>query len=69
VDSATFGIWKDEAFALWRTMWQTIYERESPSWKLIQEIHDSYYLVNVVDNDYVGGDIFTVFQKIMAGAV
>lgn len=67
VDSHTFGIWKDEAFALWRTMWQTIYEKNSEAWSLLQQVHDSYYLVNVVDNDYVNGDIFAVFQKIMDG--
>lgn len=57
-------VWKDEAFALWKSQWQSIYPKGSPSWELIQEVHDTYYLVNIVDNDYVKGDIFALFDKL-----
>jgi len=58
--------WKDEAFALWESQWQNIYTEDTPSWKLIQTIRDTYYLVNVVDNDYVSGDIFAFFDAVLS---
>lgn len=65
VDNTTFTIWKDEAFALWLSQWQVLYVPESPSFKLLQNIHDAYYLVNIVDNDYIHGDMFAFFGKLM----
>jgi hypothetical protein len=34
---------------------------------VVQEIHDTYFLVNIVDNDYVneGSDLFTIFKEII----
>ncbi|XP_075695466.1 methylenetetrahydrofolate reductase (NADPH) [Rhinoderma darwinii] len=52
VDSVSFMYWKDEAFALWIEQWAKLYEEESPSRMIIQYIHDNYYLVNLVDNDF-----------------
>jgi len=67
VDSNVFvAVWKDEAFALWKSQWQSIYARNSPSWTLIQEIHDTFFLVNLVDNDFVHGDIWNFLERIMA---
>ena len=57
VDTRSFLIWKDEAFSLWMNDWASIYEAKSGSYKLIKEIYDTYYLVNIVDNDYVDGDL------------
>jgi len=55
--------WKDEAFALWRTQWGCLYEEDSVSKKLIDNIAETYYLVNIVDNDFTkSGQIFEVFQ-------
>jgi len=65
VDNEAFAIWKDEAFALWKTQWQSIYPKDSESSCLVETIHDTYWLVNVVDNDYINGDIFAVFNKII----
>eukprot|EP00808_Paulinella_micropora_P006516 g49019.t1 len=65
VDSRIFtSVWKDEAFALWESQWQSIYEPNSPSYNLIKSIHDKYFLVNLVDHEYIKGDIFTVFQDL-----
>ena len=61
VDQASFLAWKAEAYEIWRE-WTNLYEPESPTGKLLAEMGDSYYLVNVVENDYVGGDIFRVFD-------
>lgn len=63
VDSNSFMAWKDEAFALWMTYWQSIYEEGSKAAQLLQEIHDTYFLVSVVDNDFVNGDIWAIFGQ------
>jgi len=52
VDPEAFKTWKDEAFALWQETWASIYPEGSRSKQVIQEIHDNYYLVNLVDNQY-----------------
>lgn len=73
VDPASFLVWKDEAFALWRTVWASIYDGDSPSWELLGGISGSYFLVNIVDNDFVTGNvshnglgIFAVFDRAQA---
>ncbi|XP_005996631.1 methylenetetrahydrofolate reductase isoform X1 [Latimeria chalumnae] len=53
VDPVSFMYWKDEAFALWIEQWAKLYEEETPSRMIIQYIHDNYYLVNLVDNDFL----------------
>ena len=32
------------------------------------DIRDTYFLVNVVDNDFVRGDIFAIFEELLAQA-
>ncbi|EYU36618.1 hypothetical protein MIMGU_mgv1a003262mg [Erythranthe guttata] len=64
VDPASFMIWKDEAFAIWSPGWAKRYPEADPSKKLLEEVESSYYLVSLVDNDYVGGDLFAVFKNI-----
>lgn len=61
VDPLSFMVWKDEAFDLWVTEWGSLYEEDSQGRKVLQRIRDEWYLVSVVDNDYVHGDIFKVF--------
>merc|ERR1711937_1011996 len=56
VDVNSFMAWKDEAFALWGE-WSSIYAEGSESRKLLESITDSYYLVNIVDDNYVCGDL------------
>lgn len=51
VDPNSFKVWKDEAFSLWED-WSSLYEEGSGSRKVLNHIRDSYYLVNLVDNDY-----------------
>ena len=62
VDTMSFLIWKDEAFHLWLDEWGSLYENGSASHSLIREIHDSYYLMNIVENNFVNGDIFHLFK-------
>ena len=60
VDQKAFRLWKDEAFSGWLDKWAFIYGLESPSYAFLQNVHDTFYLVNVVENDYVGGDLSQV---------
>ncbi|GMH43579.1 hypothetical protein BSKO_11501 [Bryopsis sp. KO-2023] len=61
VDPKSFAIWKDEAFDLWVYEWGALYDEGSKSRKILQEIRDTWYLVSVVDNNYVDGNIFKLF--------
>ena len=76
VDTASFRVWSEEAFELWR-MWENIYkkgptsveekekEKYTKAQKVLQDIRESYYLVNLVDNDYTNAEttIFDIFNK------
>lgn len=66
VDSNAFLVWREEAFALLRTQWLELYEEGSPSRALLQKIHDTYYLVSLVDNDFVKGNIWAPFEDFIA---
>jgi len=61
VEVVSFMAWKDEAFGLGKE-WANFYDETSPSYKLINSIMDSYYLVNVVHNDYPDPDPFAIFD-------
>ncbi len=95
VDTESFRVWKDEAFELWLSQWQSIYRAgeaeatppQSPAelqsldsdtasdseealrraQEQLQEIHDTWFLVNLVDNDYVSeqSDIFESFSRVI----
>ena len=65
VDPEVFLVWKDEAFALWLDEWAVLYESNSKSRCLIEEIHRSWFLINVVENNYVDGDIFAPFGPLI----
>lgn len=45
---------------MWTEDWGNLYEKGSRSFKIIQDIVDNWYLVSVVENDYVHGDLFKV---------
>jgi len=56
-DPKTFLVWAEEAFSLWTSMWLNLYDVGTPSYKLIETIRDSYYLVAIIDNDYIGSSL------------
>ena len=60
VDIPAMQVWKDEAFALWTTAWASLYEAGSSSAQLLTEIQDTYYLVSLLDNNYIDSDLFKV---------
>ena len=53
---AYISLLQDEAFSLWLVQWQSLYDAGSESSKIIQQIHDDFYLVNLVDNDFIKGE-------------
>jgi methylenetetrahydrofolate reductase (NADPH) len=68
VDPVSFHIWKDEAFMLWGTHWASLYSPESTSHHIISHIQNTYYLVNLVDNDFVSGNVlFQLVNKVLDG--
>jgi len=66
VDAASFVVWKDEAFALWKSRWAKVYEEGTIARALIDGVIDSYFLVNIVDNNYVDADLFHIFELVTA---
>ena len=67
-DSQTYcHVWSEEAFALWKSAWMNLYDVDSTSWCLIDNIYDTYYLVAVYDNDYItqgGKQLWTVLEMV-----
>ncbi|ORY49494.1 methylenetetrahydrofolate reduct [Rhizoclosmatium globosum] len=62
VDGMSFMAWKDEAFELWN-QWARIYAPGSESSKLIQSVSDTWFLMNVVNNNYRDAQaIFEIFN-------
>ena len=55
-DPSVFLVWSEEAFSIWTSMWLNLYEMDSPSYELIENIRDTYYLVAIIDNDYIGSN-------------
>lgn len=56
VDHQAFEIWKDEAFKAFTETWATIYTDEE-SKAFLKKCHEDMFLVNIVDNDYIEGDL------------
>jgi len=64
VDSSSFLVWKDEAFEIWSKGWACLFPEGDSSRALLEQVQKSYYLVSLVDNDYIQGDLFAVFKGI-----
>ena len=56
-----FKAWAAEAFELWG-MWQGTLEEGSTAGPILQGIRKSWFLVGMLDNDYVSGDVFSVLE-------
>lgn len=54
-DPSTFLVWSEEAFSLWVSMWLNLYDFDTPSYELVENIRDTYYLCAIIDNDYITG--------------
>jgi methylenetetrahydrofolate reductase (NADPH) len=55
IEAVSFRAWLDEAFSIWRE-WQRIYPAQSTTSKLIYQIREDYWLVNIVHHGYVEKD-------------
>lgn len=55
-DPQAFCVWAEEAFSLWTSMWLDLYEPDSDSYNLIEDIRDTYFLVAIIDNDFMSED-------------
>ncbi|CAN4114921.1 unnamed protein product [Withania somnifera] len=64
VDPASFMVWKDEAFEIWSRGWAQLYSKTDPSRNLLEQVRNGYFLVSLVDNDYINGDLFSIFTDI-----
>jgi methylenetetrahydrofolate reductase (NADPH) len=62
-DSDTFIVWSEEAFQLWQTGWTDLYDDETESSALLYDMHDKYFLVAIIDNDYIESDLYSVFTE------
>ncbi|KAG0131105.1 methylenetetrahydrofolate reductase-domain-containing protein [Tuber indicum] len=62
VETISFLAWKDEAFRLGDD-WAKCYEADSASRHLIQEVMDTWFLLNIVDNDFYRSEkIYRLFD-------
>lgn len=52
VDPEAFHVWKQEAFDVWSVYWGQLYPEGSQSRKIVEDIHDNYVLIYLVDNDF-----------------
>jgi methylenetetrahydrofolate reductase (NADPH) len=43
-------------------MWASLYDDESKASELIHDIHDNYFLVSIVENNFVNGNIWDIFD-------
>jgi methylenetetrahydrofolate reductase (NADPH) len=64
-DLNVFKVWKEEAFYIWKTEWGELYEEGSKAREMIDFIHDKFFLVQVIENDYVKGDLKEVMGRIL----
>ena len=47
--------------------WGRLYSTGSKSWNVIKHFHDNYYLVNLVDNDFIKGNcLFDVVDRVIS---
>lgn len=66
VDEAAFLAWKEEAFQLWQSVWASAYPEDSVAADTLHGIQSSWFLVHVVDHDFVAGDILRPFETAVA---
>ncbi|KAF1954203.1 methylenetetrahydrofolate reductase 2 [Byssothecium circinans] len=55
IEGVSFRSWCEEAYSIWRE-WRRIYPTKSKSSRLLGELREDMWLVNVIWGDYVEGD-------------
>jgi methylenetetrahydrofolate reductase (NADPH) len=66
-DAASFKAWKDEAFALW-DMFLEVNTANDAQKQTVNNIAESWFLVNVVDNNFLSGDLFKGMIDLTTGS-
>ena len=68
VDSRAFMIWREEAFGMWLTSWRALFseEKNAPAWNFLTSVHDTFYLVTLVDEDFQKPTLWKLFAQIVA---
>ncbi|KIW07243.1 methylenetetrahydrofolate reductase [Verruconis gallopava] len=56
IEAVSFRAWLEEAFSIWRE-WQHIYPPKSATAKLLGDIRNGYWLVNVICHEYRNKDL------------
>lgn len=73
VDATAFMIWKEEALNIFTNTWAIIYKTttndkgeeipgDDTSFEFMQKCSENLYVVNIVENDYVGGNLTEVIK-------
>lgn len=62
IEEVSFRAWSEEAFGIWAE-WSKVYGRQSDSQKLLREIREECWLVNVIHNDFVERDALWTFLE------
>jgi methylenetetrahydrofolate reductase (NADPH) len=65
VDLNSFVAWKDEAFELWSDWHDALKEDAKESRAIIKKCQSEWYLVNLVDNNYLSSDLFQTLVDIV----
>ncbi|CAG8724415.1 13625_t:CDS:2, partial [Cetraspora pellucida] len=61
IEEVSFKAWKEVAFELW-SEWEHLYPKDSITQKLLKDIGDNWWLVNLVYNDYVNPEgVWNIF--------
>ena len=60
----TFTVWSKEAFQLWIEAWAVLYDDETDSCALIHDVHDTYFLVAIYDNEFIDNDFYAIFLHV-----
>lgn len=51
IEAVSFRAWQEEAFGIWRE-WERLYAPKSVSSRLLHEVHEDVWLVNVIGHVY-----------------
>mmetsp|Transcript_5509 Transcript_5509/g.8141 ORF Transcript_5509/g.8141 Transcript_5509/m.8141 type:complete len:593 (-) Transcript_5509:3-1781(-) len=62
VDDGAFKVWTEEAFQLWEHRWGSLYSDDT-SKSVFDNLSNNWFLVTIVDNNYISGNIFDIFKK------
>eukprot|EP00981_Chlorochromonas_danica_P013041 scaffold5714_cov161-Ochromonas_danica.AAC.3 len=65
-DPDSFVVWSREVFQLWTECWASLYDDVSESADLLYKIHDTYFLVAIVDNDFIESHLLDIFDEVQA---